>query len=411
MSRAEAVVDTSMIAVWCGLDVGKEEHHACALASDGRRLYDKALPQDEEKLRKLFTSLQEHGMVLVVVDQPNTIGALAVAVARDCGCQVAYLPGLAMRKAADLLPGDAKTDARDAFVIATCALKMPDTLRAVDRNSEILASLKVLAGFDEDLAREGTRAINRLRSLLVQIHPALERVFAGTRLTTKLSLEVLIRYGGPSGLHEAGAARVRAWAKRAKHRNYAHLIEDIFTALEQQTVTVIGAAAVESVIPRVASSIKSIRAQRDELTTEVERLLDDFPLRDVLISMPGIGTKTAANILLAIGDGSSFPSAAHLAAYAGIAPVTRRSGKSIRGEHPARSGNKRLKNAFFRSAWVASNYDQESADYYQRKRDEGKKHNAAIMCLARRRCDVIYAMLKSGQPYQTRPPAPLPAAA
>jgi hypothetical protein len=48
--------------------------------------------------------------VLVVVDQPNTIGALPIAVARDCGGTVAYLPGLAMRKAADLYPGKSKTD-------------------------------------------------------------------------------------------------------------------------------------------------------------------------------------------------------------------------------------------------------------------------------------------------------------
>ena len=144
---------------------------------------------------------------------------------------------------------------------------------------------------------------------------------------------------------------------------------------------------------------------------EVERLLDDFPLRDVLISMPGVGTKTAATILLAIGDGSAFPTAGHLAAYAGIAPVTRRSGKSIRGEHPARSGNKQLKNALFRSAWVASNCDHESAAYYQRKRAQGKKHNAAIICLARRRCDVIHAMLRTGTLYQPRGPQELPAAA
>lgn len=189
---AEQLIDTTDIAVWCGLDVGKEEHHACALDRSGQRLFDKPLSQDEARLREVFAGLQRHGRVLVIVDQPNTIGALAVAVARDAGCEVAYLPGLAMRKAAPLLPGDAKTDARDAYVIATTALKMPDTLRAVDRDSEVLASLKVLSGFDDDLARESTRSINRLRSLLLQIHPALERVFAGTRLTNKLSLDLLV---------------------------------------------------------------------------------------------------------------------------------------------------------------------------------------------------------------------------
>ena len=92
--------------------------------------------------------------------------------------------------------------------------------------------------------------------------------------------------------------------------------------------------ATRSDIGRVAASIKNLKAERAQLANEVERLLDDFHLRAVVISMPGVGAKTAATILQAIGDTSAFPSAAHLAAYAGIAPITRRSGKSIRGEHP-----------------------------------------------------------------------------
>src|SRR5699024_5435031 len=147
MNRNEQI-ETADIAVWCGLDVGKHDHHASSVNADGTNVWDKALPQDESRLRKVFTSLQAHGPVLVIVDQPNTIGALLVAVARDAGCPVAYLPGLAMRKAAQLLPGDTKTDARDASVIATAACKMPETLRAVDQDDAVLASVKVLAGYD-----------------------------------------------------------------------------------------------------------------------------------------------------------------------------------------------------------------------------------------------------------------------
>lgn len=75
----------------------------------GNKVFDKPLPQLESELAGVFRQLQEHGSVLVVVDQPNTIGALPIAVARACGCEVGYLPGLAMRKAADLYPGRAKT--------------------------------------------------------------------------------------------------------------------------------------------------------------------------------------------------------------------------------------------------------------------------------------------------------------
>ncbi|WP_371325819.1 transposase [Corynebacterium sp. HMSC074C11] len=63
--------------------------------------------------------------------------------------------------------------------------------------------------------------------------------------------------------------------------------------------------------------------------------------------MPGIGIKTAAQMPLSIGDGSHFAFSGHLTAYAGIAPVTRRSGSSMRGEFPSNTGNKRLKNALF----------------------------------------------------------------
>ena len=78
--------------------------------------------------------------------------------------------------------------------------------------------------------------------------------------------------------------------------------------------------------------------------------------------------------------------------------VTRRSGSSIRGEHPPRGGNKHLKRAFFLAAFAAL-HDPTSRANYDRKRAEGKKDNAALICLARRRCDALYAMLRDKQPY------------
>lgn len=194
--------------IWCGLDVGKQAHHACALDAAGKKVFDKPLPQDQSMLEDLFTRLSEHGRVLVIVDQPNTIGALPIAVARSMGIQVAYLPGLAMRRAADLYPGNAKTDARDAFVIADAARTMPHTLRRVDLGEETLAELKVLVGFDEDLAAEATRLSNRIRGLLTQIHPALERV-VGPRLDTRQGLAVIEQLGGPQGMTAASKSRHR----------------------------------------------------------------------------------------------------------------------------------------------------------------------------------------------------------
>ena len=361
----------------------------------------RGLPQDEARLRRLFTDLFSHGRVLMVVDQPNTIGALPIAVARSMGIDVAYLPGLAMRRIADLHPGSAKTDARDAYVIADAARALPHTLRRVDVGEEALAELKVLVGFDDDLAGEATRLSNRIRGLLTQVHPALERVL-GPRVSQKATLALLTQHGGPTGLRKAGRGRLLKTVRKANPRGADTLIEAIVAALAEQTVTVPGTAAADRVLPNLARSLADTLDQRRQIAAEVEQVLDAHPLAEVLTSLPGVGVRTAARILLEVGDGSSFPTAGHLAAYAGLAPVTHRSGISIRGEHPARSGNKHHKRAFFLSAFAALRADPISRAHYDRKRAEGKKHNAALICLARRRCDVIHAMLRNHQPYQPR---------
>ncbi|WP_116206789.1 IS110 family transposase [Amycolatopsis circi] len=400
---------TSEYAVFLGLDVGKGEHHAVGLDPSGKRLHDAPLPNTEPKLRAMFDKLAAHGPVLVVVDQPATIGALPVAVARACGHDVAYLPGLAMRRIADLYPGNAKTDARDAYVIADAARTLPHTLRQLNVDDEALAELDVLAGFDDDLAAEATRVSNRIRGLLTGIHPALERAL-GPKISHPAVLEILSRCGGPIGIRKAGRRKLTAIATKHAPRMGAKLVENILAALDEQTVTVAGTAAADKILPRLADNLKTVLQQRKTIASEVEEILDAHPLAQVLTSMPGIGVRTAARILLEIGDASGFKSSGHLAAYAGIAPVTHRSGTSIKGEHPARTGNRRLKRAFFLAAFAALS-DPTSRTYYDRKRAEGKKHNAALICLARRRCDVLFAMLRSRTYYQHPEPTIAPAAA
>lgn len=384
------------IAVFLGLDVGKGEHHAVGLDRPGKRLLDRALPNDEAKLRELFGRLKAHGRVLLVVDQPATIGALPVAVALDEGITVAYLPGLAMRRIADLHPGEAKTDARDAAVIAEAARSMPHTLRALKFNDETIAELTVLSGFDDDLAQQITATSNRIRGLLTQIHPALERVL-GPRLDHPAVLDLLETWPIPADLTTAGITKVRTRLLRKAPRLGPRLTDDIFGALAAQTVVVTGTNAAGVVLPRLAAQLAALRQQRAEVAEQVEQLVAAHPLSKVLTTMPGVGVRTCARILTEV-VGKNFPTAGHLASYAGLAPVTRRSGSSIRGEHPPRGGNKVLKRALFLSAFAALR-DPVSRDYYARKIAQGKRHNEAIIALARRRTDVLYAMLRDSKPY------------
>ncbi len=196
-------------AVFCGVDVGKAEHHACALDVSGRRLHDKALPNDEASITGVLSRLAERGKVLVVVDQPASIGALTIAVARSLSIDVGYLPGLAMRRLADVFPGEGKTDARDAYVIAETARTMPHVLRRVGADEQTLAELSVLAGYDDDLAGQSTRLTNRLHDALLHIHPALERV-VGQHLDRPGVLALLTAAPTPAALASLGVDGIAA---------------------------------------------------------------------------------------------------------------------------------------------------------------------------------------------------------
>jgi len=399
-----SIVGHDSVDVFIGVDVGKGEHHAVAVDRAGNRVFDKALPNDEHRLRELIRGLKDRGTVLFVVDQPATIGALPLAVAQDEGAMIGYLPGLAMRRIADLHAGEAKTDARDAAIIAEAARSLPHALRSIQLADEQVAELSMLCGFDDDLAGQITATSNRVRGLLTQIHPALERVL-GPHLDHPAVLDLLQRYPSPAALASAGEERLGNRLSVLAPRIGRRIAAQIVQALSEQTVVVVGTNAASLVLPRLAAQLASLRQQRAEIAVEVERLVEAHPLHPVLTSMPGVGVRTEARLLTEVA-GKQFASAGHLASYAGLAPVTRRSGSSIRSEHASRRGNKTLKRALFLSAFAALR-DPVSRTYYDRKIAAGKRHNQALIALARRRCNVLYAMLRDGTLYQ----APTPLAA
>src|SRR5829696_10496002 len=223
--------DGGGVEVFCGVDVAREMHHAVAV--------DRALPNDEAALRNLFTELARHGRLLVVVDQPASIGALAIAVARSMGVEVGYLPGLAMRRIAELYPGEGKTDARDAFVIADAARTLAHTLRRVGPEEQTVTAVGVLAGYDADLAAESTRLTNRLHDALMHVHPALERLL-GKHFRRRGVLQLLASAGTPQQLRGLGEDGLRQAIAGRSPRMARTLPAQILAAVDEQTVVVQG---------------------------------------------------------------------------------------------------------------------------------------------------------------------------
>jgi transposase len=119
--------------------------------------------------------------------------------------------------------------------------------------------------------------------------------------------------------------------------------------------------------------------------------------------MPEMGIVFTAEFLAKVGDLGRFASADSLAAAAGVAQVLRASG-STSYQRRARRGNRVPKRVLYRSAFSSISYHERSEAFYRKKRAEGKGHHQAVVALARRRVDVLWAMLRDGEVYGERSP-------
>jgi transposase len=338
------------IQVWIGLDVGKADHHASVIDTAGEIRFDRPVCNSEDAIERLLDDAGERSAL--VIDQPGSIGMLAVAVARRRGIPVAYVPGLVMRRASELYPGEAKTARRDSFVIADTARIHQARVHWLAESDELLEELRILGGHDDDLAHDRTRTANRLRDMLLQAAPAVERVL-GPRLEHAAVRALLGRYPAPTAMRTAGKRRLLRLVRPRAPRMGERLIDELFLALDAQTVTVPAEETIGRVIRDLAIELSRLADARERLATEIEAVFVRHPQAPVLLSIPGIGARTGARILTEIGDVTRFPTPGHLAAYAGLAPVTKQSGRSINGEHRSRRGNHRLKNALWLSSFCS----------------------------------------------------------
>ncbi len=117
-----------------------------------------------------------------------------------------------------------------------------------------------------------------------------------------------------------------------------------------------------------------------------------------------MGPILGAEFLVAVGDICAFESADRLAAYAGLVPAARDSGKRVGNHRRMRGGNTRFSSESSTSRRLPASLRSapESRVFYERKRAEGKRHTQALIALARRRVNVVWAMLRDGSTFESR---------
>ena len=151
---------------------------------------------------------------------------------------------------------------------------------------------------------------------------------------------LLAATGTPAAIAALGPARVKRAIAVASPRDRGPAGREILTAISEQTVLIPATEQYGQVIRGLASQLHSVLAQREALTAQLEELLATHPLAEILTSMPGVGPRTAIELLRTVGAGSTFASAAHVASDAGLAPATRQSGPQHQGVQQARRGNR-----------------------------------------------------------------------
>jgi len=342
--------------VFVGIDSGKARHHVVGLDTAGASVLDQPVANDEAALVAIFQAARAIGAPVVCVDQPGSIGALTVAVAQAQGLPVVYLPGRRMRHVAETFAGQAKTDVRDARIIAETARSMPHAVRPLTAPSPVVAELRVVCGVDDDLVKQLVAGKNRIRGLLTSAMPALERVI-GPRLTNAGVPELLEKYPTAAALRRLGRTRMTRFLARRGSRRAAQLAADVQAALAQQTMELDSSAGLARVLPLLVEQLQLLRRQRAAVQVEMTQLLAAHPDTAILMSLSGFHTRTVARTVVEL-DGKVFASAAQLASYAGVAPVTKQSGTSLKHQIRNRHGNKPLRQAWYMAAFASLRTDR-----------------------------------------------------
>ncbi|MHB1571993.1 MAG: IS110 family RNA-guided transposase [Solirubrobacteraceae bacterium] len=393
---------TKLNKAWAGIDIGKAHHWVCVLDADGAVLLSKKLRNDEREVIAMITTVTELAEQLVwAVDIIGAPSALVLALLARAEQSVRYASGRVVAAMSAAYVGEGKTDAKDAYVIAETA-RIHRDLVVIDRNSELIRNLAMLTGHRADLIADRVRMINRLRDLMTSVFPSLEREF--DYKSCKGAVVLLTGYASPEKIRRTGQARLAAWLRHRRVRGSDALATRAVAASRAQLIVLPGQELAASIISELATNILALDDRVKALDNQIETTFDEHPQAAIITSMPGFGPILGASLLVGAGDLAAFPTAGHLAAAAGLVPVPNDSGRRSGNLHKPRRYNRPLRRVLYLSAQTSMIRPGPNRDYYLKKRAQNRPHNQAVIALARRRIDVLWALLRDNRTWATAPP-------
>jgi transposase len=405
--REGAVVDDEY-RIYVGIDWATEAHQACVLDCTGHVVAERSFAHSGEALAGFAQWLHEVAggdprQASIAIEVPR--GAVVETLVEHGFHLYAINPKQLDRFRDRHSVAGAKDDRRDAFVLGDSLRTDRARFRRIRLDDPRVIQLRELSRVDEDLGHEANRLTNRLREQLhrfyvqtLKLCPAADEPWlwallelapapaAGSRLQRKTIERLLRQY-------------------RIRRLN----AQDVLTVLRAPALRV-APGVVEAATEHIALLLPRLRlvhTQRQRCGARLDALLDELAAvegdegqqrehRDVEIlrSLPGVGTVVAATVLAEASGPLAERDYQALRAHAGIAPVTKQSGKR-RTVVMRYACNGRLRYALYHWARVAATCDPASKTYYAALRQRGHSYARALRSVADRLLRILVAMLKS----------------
>ncbi|MGW4398038.1 IS110 family transposase [Amycolatopsis nivea] len=387
---------------WAGIDAGKAHHWAAVVDDTGTTLWSRKIVNDEAAiLDALADILGLAGQVSWAIDIAGTASALLLALLAAHGQQAVYVPGRTVNRMTGAYRGEAKTDARDAYVIAETSRVRKD-FAMIDVPAQLAADLGLLTAHRSDLVADRVRLINRLRDVLTGVSPALERAFDYS--AHKGALVLLTGYQTPAAIRRIGQTRLTAWLVNRKVRGGEAVAVTALSAARSQHTTLPGEHVAATIVAELARQILALDDRLTAIETQIRDTFRAHPQAEIIESMPGIGPILGAELVAAAGDLAAYADAGRLASAAGLVPVPRDSGRRTGNLHRPKRYSRRLRRVFYLSAQSSIIRDGPNRDFYLKKRGQGLTHVQAVIALARRRVDVLWALLRDNRVFTPAQP-------
>lgn len=397
---------------YVGLDWATQTHRVCVMDADGQILRQETVEHSGGAVSAWLDSLEasisrEPQRVAVAIEVPR--GPLVEALLERTFAVFAINPKQLDRFRDRYSVAGAKDDKRDAFVLADSLRTDQHCFRRLALDSPAVVRIRELSRTEDNVAGDLRRAANQLFQLLLRYYP---QILELCPFPDEPWLWALLEVA-PTPQRGAKLSTVRLRNLLTKHRIHrwsAEQVREILTHPPLPMAPGVEEAVSEHVLLLVPH-LRLFHRQRKELADRIEALLESMsspesaapnsPARTdvtLLLSIPGVGRVISATMMAEGADPLAQRDYLALRAYAGIAPVTRQSGKSkqIIMRHGC---NQRLRNAFYHWARTSLQNDDRAKQHYARLRRAGHGHGRALRSVADRLLAMLIAMLKSGQPY------------